>query len=61
MDAEKRAAFALKAKRYIQDKTATRETARRTLIELGIYTEDGNVSPDYGGTAKDGGAERASR
>lgn len=61
MDAEKRAAFALEARRHIQDRTATRETARRTLIEPGIYTEDGKMSPDHGGVAKDDGAERASR
>lgn len=61
MDAEKRAAFAQRAKRYIQEKTASREIARRTLIDLGIYTEDGQVAAAYGGTGKEGEAERSSR
>lgn len=34
----------------------TNGLARRTLIEEGIYTEDGQLTPEYGGpTRKDGG------
>ena len=52
MDARKRAAFVEKVKRYTQAKSATREIARRTLIDQGIYTEDGRVAAEYGGDMK---------
>ena len=49
MDAEQLTAFKAKVKRYTEAKTATREIARRTLIDQGIYTEDGKIAPEYGG------------
>ena len=49
MNAAKRAAFEVMVKRYTKAKKATREIARRTLIDEGIYTEEGKVSFEYGG------------
>lgn len=59
MDARTLAAFRAAAERYTRERTATREIARRTLIDQGIYTEDGKIAPEYGGeTRPDGAAKR---
>ena len=34
---------------YTKKVTKTKETARRALIDMGIYTEDGKIHKDYGG------------
>lgn len=49
MDAKKRLALEAKVKRYTEAKTASRDVARRTLIDQGIYTDDGRVAVEYGG------------
>lgn len=58
MDARKLAAFRAAAERYTRARTATREIARRTLIDQGIYTEDGQIAPEYGGEMRPGEAEK---
>lgn len=35
--------------RYTKEKTATKEMARQTLIDEGIYTEDGELMTEFGG------------
>lgn len=49
MNTAERAAFEMMAKRYTKAKKASRDIARRTLIDQGIYTEDGKVAAEYGG------------
>lgn len=51
---------------YIRDWTARKlaegpEACRRYLIELGIYDETGNLTPEYGGTVPDAGAATVTR
>lgn len=41
--------------------TASRATARKVLISEGIYTADGRLSADYGGTASKLKARKAQK
>ena len=42
-------AIRLAIREYTIRVTATRETAMRALIDEGFYTEDGRLTPQYGG------------
>ena len=48
-DEERRALSARIAKKTREAKAMTPEEALRRLVESGIYTEDGRLSPRYGG------------
>jgi hypothetical protein len=37
------------AERHIAANTATPEAARASLVRKGIYTENGRLTPEYGG------------
>ncbi|MBI5129115.1 MAG: hypothetical protein HZA66_06715 [Rhodopseudomonas palustris] len=56
MTDQKRAAIRELIERQTLLKTASKEVAREFLVREGIYTEDGNLSPRFGGV--DRGAPR---
>lgn len=45
-DADK---FSKDSAAYTKRVTRTRETARRALIDMGLYTEEGKLHKNYGG------------
>lgn len=47
MTDRKRAAFKKLIARHTRETTATRETARASLVRQGIYTQDGRLAPEY--------------
>jgi len=52
MTIKQREALKKLIERHTAAATATKETARQTLIRQGIYTDDGRLTPDFGGRAK---------
>lgn len=51
-DEERRAAIIKLIERYTEANCTDAATARRALIREGIYTEEGELAPEYGGPAR---------
>lgn len=51
-DEERRAAIKKLIKDYTAKITVSKEAAREALIAEGIYTENGDLAPEYGGPVK---------
>lgn len=49
IDAERRAAIEELIATYTKTHGATKQSARAALIREGLYTEDGELSPEFGG------------
>ena len=52
MTIKQREALKKLIERHTVAATATKETARLTLIRQGIYTVEGRLTPDFGGRVK---------
>lgn len=51
-DEKRHAAMLAFIDRYTVDNTVDKATARAALIKEGIYTEEGELQPEYGGPPK---------
>lgn len=51
-DEKRHAALLAYIEEYTAANTATKADARATLIREGIYTEDGELEPEFGGPPK---------
>lgn len=49
MTDQQREALKMILRDHARRSTVDRDTARRSLIDEGIYTEDGNLAPEFGG------------
>lgn len=54
MTDKQREALKLLLRDHARRSTVDRETARQSLIDEGIYTQDGELAPEFGGKTAEG-------